>query len=396
MIAASSNPVKKGFQYIRTFIRRCRLAGIGWVDTIGLCAKGLVSSNKLTPADYDRLETIGTIDFPHFALRAYAPIAFRLVGFPTQISSPAGVLRYADDNFFAPVPQLFGDPKATFPLIGYVNAFTPDEAALCKEIGDKIADRTERDFGRPLRPVSGLALNIAPFRVLDALKRVRSMEKLRIFEAGPGNGLLGAMAIARGHEYVSYDVTQGMYLWQNYLFNLLAPNEFSEYAIPLNEKRGRNSRVIHLPWWHFHKSVWSPEFKADIVYSNGNLCEMNRMALKEFAHVAWNMLDETNLGLLMFFAPGDPSQSTIDGVESLFQEIGYHKVLSAPFHAFAKRPDGYEWLTGAFKDGIPHYNPSAQSASLTANDVGRFSRAEAPLDVELTQWHLGWKPPFTD
>jgi hypothetical protein len=224
--------------------------------------------------------------------------------------------------------------------------------------------------------------------------------QLSVFEVGPGVGYLGAMLAATGHRYMSFDVTQSLYLWQSRLMQAVSGPEFNELALsqsPEEEEAGlAAARVVHLPWWSYVRMLQSSSVRADVVYSNSNLSEMSRVALRHVLHISRQMLADSPFGLLCFFSKGSPAQCTHEAIDQELRAFGYHKAFDKPFHAFTLRPDQGKMLAKIFKDGVPFYNPSGGPTNLTADDVVPLKREESPLDVALSQWYHGWNPPFVN
>jgi hypothetical protein len=337
----------------------------------------------------------GTLSIPH--MMAFRPVSFESVGWPTRVTAEHELLRYVDHNFEAETASLF-KPRAVFPPAGYRNAFTRDEQELVGRVRDRVAELTQAWFGRRVRPVTNILVQVGPYRLMRALANTHP--QLSVFEVGPGVGYLGAMLAATGHRYMSFDVTQSLYLWQSRLMQGVSGAEFNELALsesPEEEQAGlAAARVVHLPWWSYVRMLQSTSVRADVVYSNSNLSEMSRVALRHVLHISRQMLADSPFGLFCFFSKGSPAQSTHEAIDQELRAFGYHKAFDKPFHAFTLRPDQGKMLAKMFKDGLPFYNPSGGPTSLTADDVVPLRREESPLDVALSQWYHGWQPPFVN
>jgi len=356
------------------------------------------AQNSLSPEQYDAAETraCAQLSIPH--LMAFRPVAYQSVGWPIRVTSEAELVRYADHNFEHEVPGLFA-PDAVFPPVGYRNAFTPDEKELIDVIRDRVAAVTER-CGRRIRPITNLLVQTGPFRMLNQLAEGFRVSKLAVFEVGPGAGYLGALLAQTGHRYLTYDVTQSYYLWQNRLLAAVAGRDFSELAGQENTKSAaaalQRGRVVHLPWWTYAQFLANTPVRTDVVYSNSNLSEMTRVALRHVLHISRQMLQRSPIGVFCFFSKGMPSQTPHEELDSEFERFGYEKVMDEPFHAFVTTPERAARIRTLFEGGLRHYAPSGRPATLTAKDVVPLYRNEAPLDVHLTQWLMGWQPPFRD
>lgn len=361
-----------------------------------MTSKGEAADQLLELDAYNEAELNGMCDIPISVLMAFRPATFDFVGYPSRIHLRNELLRYVDHNAEPEVPGLF-QPNAVNPAIGYVNEFTSAEKALTDEIRDDVVALTGNRYGRSVRPVSNLLVQFAPFRVFQRIAVASGKAKLNIFEAGPGAGYLGGLLAKSGHRYMSYDVTQALYLWQNHVLALTGGGEFRELAVEENwREQLEQSRVVHIPWWQY---VRMNEFEVpafDVVYSNSNLNEMTYTAMRFVIHTAKRMLEKSDIGMFAYFNPGHPGQSNPQQLANEFAAAGFRAVPGLPFNAYALEKADTKWLTDAFRKGIPLYNPDGDEKRFDANQMVRFKRDEAPLDVEYTKWCFGWEPPMDD
>jgi hypothetical protein len=356
------------------------------------------SDEPLTIERYDHAEAEARVGLSIPELMAFRSVAFDSVGWPTRISDERELLRYVDHNFEAEVPALY-QAGATFDPIGYRNAFTLDEQALIAAISDRVADLTERSFGRRIRPMTNLLVQTGPFRVMAQLASALKQKQLAVFEVGPGAGYLGAMLAQTGHRYFSYDVAQSLYLWQSRLLQAVSGADCRELAgldAAAAARALSEARIVHLPWWNYVKMLSGTPARVDVVYSNSNLSEMTHVALRHVLLISRQMLADSPKGMFCFFSKGMPSQTPHDQIDAVFQQHGFHKVFDTPFHAFAVWPDAARSLSKWFQQGIQSYNPSGRKDIVDAAAVVPIRRAEAPLDLALTMALHGWKPPILD
>src|SRR5258706_6642906 len=349
----------------------------------------------LTHELYDAVEREALKRQPVPILMAFRPVTYQGVGFPVHITDEAELLRYVDHNFEHEVPGLFV-PNAKFAPVAYVNAFTPDERDLFDVVRERVVSMTAQRFGRPVRPVTNLMVQMGPFRIMHEIARVTGKRQLSVFEAGPGLGYLGALLALTGHRHVSFDVTQSLYLWQNRLLEAIAGADLIETARTVDIPPLSDVRVAHLPWWQFTQLLASCPLRADIVYSNSNLGEMSLLALKHLLHIGRDLLHHSDIGLFMFMSSGALAQSTMESLAVEFAQFGYRQVCASPFHAYVVGDRDVSHIIDAFKNGVPHYSPSGAPATLTANEVMALDRAEAPLDWHISAWNHGWQAPFRD
>jgi hypothetical protein len=365
----------------------------------------------MLPIDsYDRAEALGTQYLSIAHIMAFQPRAFEKVGWPTRVKHEAELLRYVDHNFEPEVTGLY-EPGAEFAPAAYRNSFTYDEMELVARIRNCVAALTGAWFARSVRPASNILVQAGPYRIMHRLASAFDMPQLSVFEVGPGAGYLGAMLATTGHKYASYDVTQALYLWQSRLLQSVVGPEFLELAaldappwafrddsgsLARDENLVRSSRVAHLPWWFYTRLLRGTRLRADVVYSNSNLGEMSRVATRQVLQISRYILADSSLGIFCFVSKGNPDQLSHEQIDEEFRIFGYHKVLEAPFSAYALTPDVRPSIEEAFADGVPSYNPSGRGGSISAAELTPLKRDESPLDLHLTEWYYGWKPPFTD
>jgi len=202
----------------------------------------------------------------------------------------------------------------------------------------------------------------------------------------------------RGHQHISFDVTQAMYLWQNRLFAEIAADSFAEAAFPESRTNAFEKQLVHVPWWCFVDWFDKPPIEGlDVVYSNSNLCEkMSPFALRLLLHICKPLLKASDIGLFWFFGTGFPGQTSVEGLHTEFIKQGYTRIDSLPFNAYVPDDRDTARIVRAFSAGIPLYNPSGNRERRTASEVAAVKRDEAPLDVAVTAWYYGWKPPYID
>ncbi len=344
---------------------------------------------------YDSLENDASVELPLPVLSAFRPVTYQQNNVPTRVRIERELMRYVDHNFESEVAGLF-EPGANFPPACYVNAFTTDEKRLVDQVRDHTAALTGRLFGRPMRPISNLLVQVAPFRILSEIARQAGLERLSVYEAGPGLGYLGALLALAGHRYVSFDVTQGLYLWQNRLMREIAGKDFLEAALCTDVDALERARVVHLPWWHHLASFKTRMEPVDIVYSNSNLCEMSLVAVHMLIDGARRLLKNSPVGLFVFMSWGYPGQSNAEQLHAEFLRQGFRRVQNLPFKAYALADRMTGDLESAFANGIPLINHSGSEIRLDARELVAIRREEAPLDVVSTMEFFGWKPPFLD
>ena len=207
--------------------------------------------------------------------------------------------------------------------------------------------------------MTNLLVQTGPFRAIQQLAEALGRPRLNIFEVGPGAGYLGAMLAQTGHRYMSYDVAQSLYLWQNRLLWAVSGSDLVELADRNAELTKTaawlEARVLHLPWWIYIKLLTGTSLRADIVYSN-SLSEMTNLALRHVLHISRHVLPDSPDGLFCFFTKGSPSQTPHDQIDGVFSEYGYYNAFHWPFCAFATNRAVVARLKTIFKAGIQPSN----------------------------------------
>jgi hypothetical protein len=349
----------------------------------------------ITPEQYDLFERSGISELPIPILMAFQPVTFERYSYPTRIFKPRDVLRYADHNCEPEVAGLFKE-GATFDPVGYVNSFTLDEFELLDKLRGAVSEATLNDFGRAVRPVSNLLAQTGPFRVMSHLARFFSQKSISLFEVGPGAGYLGALMAVAGHKYFSYDITQSLYIWQQYLLRTVAPDDFFDTAQANSFEPPTSCKVVHLPWWQYVRMLHQCPIRSDVVYSNSNLGEMSPVALKQVLHISRKMLQGSDIGLFYYFSTGMTAQNSPEQLAAAFVAAGYRLVFEKPFMAYVLQDRDPSFILEAFREGIPFHDPSGRGGRHNANEVMALKRSEAPLDAEFAKWQYGWQPPYTD
>ncbi|RJF76796.1 hypothetical protein D3877_28340 [Azospirillum cavernae] len=348
---------------------------------------------------YIALEAQATAETALPILTAFTPITYHRNGVPVELSSERELIRYVDHNFESEIPGLF-KPDARFAPACYVNRFTADEKALVDAVRDHVARMSGRMFGRALRPISNLLVQVAPFRILTELARLAGRSSLSVYEAGPGLGYLGALLAISGHSYASYDVSPALYLWQNRLMREIIGDDFREGALldaaAPDDPAFTQTRGLHVPWWQHYAMFGVSPRPIDVVYANSNLCEMHLVCARLLMRRALPLLKTSPLGLFVFMSWGFQGQSTAESLHAEFVNEGYRRVQGLSFKAYAPADRDTTAIEQAFAEGIPFYDPTGYGPRLTADDLVALHRAEAPVDVAPAMEYYGWKPPFLD
>lgn len=325
---------------------------------------------NLTIQAYNRAEELADISTPVWM--AFAPHTFQETRFPTHVTHPRQLLRYADTNNEGKTPEFY-KPGAVFRRAGYANGFTHDEIDLMRTLREKIAEATREHCGRAVMPMTNLLAQTGPFRAFNSVGR-----KLRIFEIGPGCGYLGAMLMLQGvHTYWSTDITQGLYLWQS--LTMEAMGNFHEGAG--STQPHLQKQFAHIPYWDFTNYLFGNCPSFDIVYSNNNLAEMTPLALSVVCTIAKKMIGDK--GVFLYFASG---HKQFTGWDDQILNIGLKRVPLDICSAFSQ--------SGApFPMTLAPYNPSGRGGNIDANVAVATPTNMAPIDIYWGRAITGWDPP---
>ena len=183
--------------------------------------------------------------------------------------------------------------------------YSETEAAAVLQIVKQVRSVTNKYFDRIVQPLMCLFHPIPLLRAIESIASARR-RKLRIFEIGPGSGYLGAYLINRGHFYVSVDVCQALYLWQNRLFASIAPNG-SEWVLD----EGVEANCIHLPWWQYARFYDRLPVSVDIVVCDAALGEMDTFGFHYNVRIALEMVRNSDCAALIFQEVGEPHMRTV-------------------------------------------------------------------------------------
>jgi hypothetical protein len=75
------------------------------------------------------------------------------------------------------------------------------------------------------------------------------------------------------------------------------------------------------------KLLGGTDVRVDVVYSNSNLGEISRVALRHILQISRQMLSGSEIGLFCYVSKGSPTQMSHEDVDEDFRIFGYHRVL---------------------------------------------------------------------
>jgi len=336
----------------------------------------------LTIEEYDAAEAAARCQVSYPEIMAFATTTLALVGFPDRVRYEAELARYVDWNnsssnyeYFKPAHFVVGPSVET--------TFSTAEANLAGRISDQVGALTRERYGREMRPISTLLSQFGLFRAIMATRQVYGLDKLRVFEIGPGNGYLGALLVHAGLPYASVDNAQSLYLWQNRLMSHGSGAAFFDWAKDGPPVEPRSYAVQHLPWWEYLKLRRVRPLKADIIVSNTNLGEMNYGALVYTARLGVEILKESPVGLFLFTNIGDAKQNSLDTVHGELVAAGFRQVGGKLFFAYTPVQHDPPRGPATLQESIPIYNPDGSHARFRTREVLRVTEDTLPMDMDF-------------
>ena len=262
---------------------------------------------------------------PARAIEAFGPVTFDNTHYPVRVSREIELLRYVDTMHDAKGAKYFGDGSL----------FSQREAEIVGQICETVAEFTSRHFGRRTRPWVAPLAAVPLWRVVSAWAEALKLSSPSVLEFGPGSGYLGAALIKMGFRYASMDISQGFYLWQNRLYEALAPSDFYEMAADREPVRNRSAAVTHIPWWHFVKFGADLPIHADFVVCDHALGEMSKVALRFVLRESRRILSGPGPKLFLFTSPGANFVQNLDQIFAEFAQSGYCVLATRSYAAFA-------------------------------------------------------------
>lgn len=317
------------------------------------------SMNYLMPQEYDPAEALALESVPNRIIECSQPAAFTMSGYPTAVSTVLSVGRYVD------VMQ----ERRAERYIRYLGGITDHEMALLGSVADKVATMTGTVYRRRRVPRCSL------LQALGAARHIRYLvpnPSALILEVGPGSGYLGALLLEMGYRYISTDIAQAFYLYQNHLFNAVTGGNVLELASDPRSfydlREFPDNCAVHVPWWKFVVPEPAIDLTVNLVTCNHALCEMHMAARTYLVRVAERMLRGPGLRPFVF--------------------EGWGSTFNAPYwHA------GRDFSVGGFV--IAHNDAQASVLVRKESDAAAVSRS-LPLPGIEDEPRAFDPPPFAD
>lgn len=346
----------------------------------------------LTIEQYDRAEGAALSRIGYAQHAAISTKTFTDYGFPVRMTDPAQLVRYIDFFVGARLDTL--RPEQFYRGSSIETNYSEDEAALLIKIGDGVRAITGQMCDKPYAVHFNHLNAMGLFRVVQEIAGKYGREKLSIFEVGPGCGYTGALLGTLGHDYMSYDITQGYYIWQSLLLEHFFGCEFTELAGAEDAALSARARIAHMPWWVFLDLFKGQPVAADVVISSANLGEMHLFSLRYVLRTARQMLAGSDVGLLVFADMGAQHLNTHEIIEDELGRAGFRQVISANVFAYAL--DGAsvsQDLVDSLEAEIPLFNPSGRQTTMGADQFVTFRESELPEELKFYAYVSDW-PDF--
>ncbi|MFN8391624.1 MAG: hypothetical protein U0136_15150 [Bdellovibrionota bacterium] len=253
----------------------------------------------LIPIDeYNRSEQAALTSASNRYREAFAPSHFSSFGYPSRV---------VDENELYNFVDVMQERRFDYYFDSVLGALTEEEFEKYRFLSSAVAELCKKRFGKPGCGKSAIAHSI---NVLRHIQFVTNNQSARVFEIGPGCGYLGALLTGSNYRYMSYDVTQAFYLYQNRLLSHLYGSRLVEVATGgLSGKHIEHLLsgeagflpAIHLPWWEAMRLPQGHIPTVDIVTCNHVLCEMHYMSLSFMAKLCRLMLEGSSGPRLVVF-----------------------------------------------------------------------------------------------
>jgi hypothetical protein len=340
---------------------------------------------------YDAAEQAAIDSTGYAQLVAFRTKTYHDSGFPTRATQEQQLIRYVDNIPTFDLPERL-IPNQFFRATPIQTDFTFEEVGLLSRITNGIGKLTESQMGQKVRPRFNILGAAGHFRIVNALSQLIKGEPLSVFEIGPGCGYLGIMLGLNGYKYMSYDVTQGTYLWQNRMYQYFFADEFCEIAANKEADLANLPRISHLPWWEFMELYRDCSPSADLIVSNTNLGEMDYLCLRYSLRLARQMFEKSDLGLIICGNYGSQSASSAETIEQEFATAGYRKVFSNLFHGFILEDRSIDDnIIQALENDIPLYGNTSEGARLYGPmDFVDFNGDDFQEDFDFFAYLADW------
>lgn len=257
-----------------------------------------VAANQLSIEGYNQRERDAIRRLPNNVVQAFTPALFNYLNYPSRVEQEEELYKFVDVMQDRRFDHYFND---------ILRGVSSEEFERFQEIATKVSRMCQERFARLGTGRNSLAHSL---NVMRQIRFLTAGRPVRVFEAGPGCGYLGALLAACGYPYLAVDVTQAFYLYQNRIWTYLFGDRLIELAADIGDRDlqhdldsapNGSSPLIHLPWWDFVALTEKPRPVVDIVSCNHAMCEMQGDSLRYFLKMSRLMLEGSNGPRLLVF-----------------------------------------------------------------------------------------------
>ncbi len=288
----------------------------------------LKKNSLLDLDDYKKKESFAKDLIPNQLIKIFSPITFENLGYPLQIDKYEQIIKYFDEMH---------DNKMQY----FDENFKIDEkhSLLIHKITEII--NKEKILKKKVFPVT------APLSVLKTLKIIESIKNsrnLNIFEIGNGSGYLGAFLIFNKFKYASTDCSMPFYLWQDFLYNVVARSASRKFIQMAKRKEkifNEQNSVYHIPWWEFIQLYESTPI-IDILIADHCLGEMDStflMYLGKLLRSSKESFKKDGYPIIISASPGNVHINSMKKIIDIFAEFNFFHFNYKGFSIFVDKTE---------------------------------------------------------
>jgi len=276
----------------------------------------MTTTKPLDVETYNAAEAAAADRFPIRVNQAFFPEMFASVGYPARVERADQLWRYID---------VMHETRTTYNMDYLLHGLTTREFELFKDVTKLVDRHAATNFGRRAHATSAL---LRALHVLRLIKLVTGDERPAVLEIGPGCGYLGMLLVMEGYPYISTDVAQAFYLYQNRML-LQVAKDLKELVIDdgdiLTIETPKSGTAIHIPWWKW--VTLTPDkikLSAGIMTCNHCLCEMHPSSMGYLAAASSRILaNDPGGGKFVFDSWGFDLLHGEDTILAKFSEYGF-------------------------------------------------------------------------
>ncbi len=296
-----------------------------------------LEANFLTIEEYARAQERAVRKFPLPLIASFQPVFFDDAGYQTRVTDEADLWKYIDS---------MSTPRTAYELSRPGGMLTEEEFGWCRVLATDVMEYGQRFYSRSSHSAY---TTIRAAYLTRHLRYLYGSRPVRVLEVGPGNGFLGAMLLREGYAYAATDISQGLYLHQNRLWNFVTGGRVQDLARADASPALVEGGALHIPWWEYVAITPDsfPEF--DVVTCNHAICEFSPPSLRFTLQLARQLLRGTGgIKLFMIEGWGNLTRNWPRTVTKAFYDAGFILVHNDPdlYGITAFAPEGTESAKG--------------------------------------------------